>query len=472
MSPLACGGSTTPAEPSSGWPHPNFDPHGTRATFRSTISGDRVGDLREHWRYELPAGAPFGGAATTPVIVDGTVFAGDLLTNVHAVDLASGERQWFAEVDSPVFGPSGVAVDSGRVFANFRGTGIAAYDSAGGSKLWDTGLLVNGGQVNIQPVVADGIVLAATTSLAVPGGRGTLYGLDAADGEMVWSFDTIESEDLWGHPEINSGGGAWYPPAVDQQTGVAYWGTSNPYPFPGAPGFPNGSSRPGDNRWTNSLLAIDYRTGELRWGRQAVAHDLFDRDSVIAAVAEFDGRKVIVNTGKHGRVLGYSEDGEALWETPVGLHQNDDVDSFEGPVAVLPGSVGGVETPIAVADGVVYAAVVNAPSRYSGPEHPGRGQADMGTHNSQLVAVDCRDGEVLWDIELPGDSFGGATTVNDLVFTSMLSGEILAFRRDSGEQVWSYQAEGGINGWPAFAGDRVVVPVSFGDPPHLLALRL
>lgn len=466
--------SGSPAEFAADWPLPNYDHANTRATFESAIDSTNVSQLEEAWRYELRLGGGSGAAATTPVIIGGVVYLGDLLTNVHAVDAATGEQVWMVDVDGPVFGPSGVAVDSGRVFANKKGNEIAAYDATTADEMWATNLLMNGGTINIQPTVADGLVLAATSSLSIPGGRGTLFALDQVTGEIVWSFDTIESEDLWGNPKLNSGGGAWYTPAVDVEAGVSYWGTSNPYPFPGAPGFPNGSSRPGDNKWTDSLVAIDLETGTLNWGHQAVSHDLFDRDTVLTAVAELpDGEQVIISTGKLARVIGLDPDGTVLWDTPVGMHQNDDVESFEGALDVLPGAAGGVETPIAVADGVVYVSVVNAPIEYTGPEQSSSGNdVRLGSFNSQLVAIDAANGEIIWDIDLPGDSFGATTVVNDLVFTSMLSGEILAFDRATGEEVWSYQAPGGINGWPAFVDDRLVIPVGFANPPVLLALAL
>ena len=465
----ACGGETA-----SDWPLPNYDAANTRATFESAIDSSNVNQLEEVWRYELSPVAESGAAATTPIIVDGVVYLGDLLTNVHAVDLATGTLLWMVDVDDGVFGPSGVAVDSGRVFANKSGAEIAAYDAATGDELWTTNILENGGAVNIQPTTAEGIVLAATSSLSIPGGRGTLFALDQVSGEILWSFDTIISDDLWGHPEINSGGGAWYPPAVDAEPGVSYWGISNPYPYPGAEGFPNGESRPGDNKWTNSILALNLETGALVWGHQVIPHDLFDRDTVLTAVVDLpNDQQVIISTGKLGRVIGLDSDGTVLWDTPVGMHLNDNLEVFEGELEVMPGPVGGVETPIAVADGVVYVSTVNAPVIYPGPEDSSFGpDFRLFTFPSQLVAIDAINGQILWDIELPGDSFGAATVVNDLVFTSVLTGEILAFDRATGEKVWSYQAPGGINGWPAFVDDLMVVPVGFGEPPVLLALAL
>ena len=456
------------------WPAPNYDDSSSRATTESSINSSNVHQLTEAWRYPLPLSPGSGAAATTPIVVDGTVYLGDLNTNVHAIDLLTGERKWLAPSDAPVFGPSGVAVHDGRVFANKGGWGIAAYDAETGKELWATSILVNGGAVNIQPTVVDGKVLAATSSLSQPGARGTLYALDQQTGDILWSFNTIESDDVWGRPDINSGGGAWYPPSIDLDRRVSYWGISNPYPFPGAAGFPNGSSRPGDNKWTDSILAIDLDTGELKWGHQAIAHDIFDRDAVITALVEIDdGRTVVISTGKMGRVIGLDDDGNVLWDIPVGMHKNDHLTSFEGSIEVLPGAAGGVVTPIAAADGAVYLSVVNAPITYSSPEEssPGAG-ARLGSFNSQLVAIDAATGEIIWDVQLPGDSFGGATVVNDLVFTSVLSGRILAYKRETGDLVWSHQAPGGINAWPAIVGPMLLMPVGFGNPPMLLALEL
>ena len=454
------------------WPRPNHDLAGSRATFASGITAANVRTLERAWAYELPSGRDFGIAATTPIIRDGVVYLGDLATNVHAVDLRTGNRRWMVEVDQWVYGPSGVAVHGGCVYANHAGRAIAAYRAADGERLWSTDILARGGLVNFQPVVAGGTVLAATSSLSQPGARGTLYGLDAVTGVIRWSFDTIVAGDLWGHPGINSGGGAWHPPAVDLDAGVAYWGTSNPYPFPGTEGWPNGTSRPGDNRWTDSILAIGIDDGELRWGRQHIAHDIFDRDAVLTGIATLaDGRTVVISTGKMGRVIGLDPDGAVLWDTPVGIHRNDDVERFEGKLEVMPGAAGGVVTPIAVAEGTVYVSVVNAPTVYDSPEHR-EGSTSLGVHPSQLIAIDAATGDVVWDAELPGDGFGGATVVNDLVFTSVITGLILALDRASGDIVWRHQAPGGINGWPAVAGDTLVVPVGYGQPGVLYALRL
>ena len=460
------------------WPSANRDLHGTRAVFDSPIDSTTVADLELAWDYPLTGrGGAFGQAATNPLIIDGRVYLQDLASGLHVIDLESGESGWELALEALVFGPNGLAVGWGRVFAAVRGTSISAYDAVCGELLWETRLRdTGGGSVDIQPIVAGELVLAATSSLSQPGSRGVLFGLDPTTGEVVWSFDTIESPDLWGNPFVNSGGGAWYPPAVDLEAGLVFWGISNAYPFPGVPGFPNGSSRPGDNRWTASVLALDLATGALRWGFQHFPHDIFDRDMVLSAIATVetsDGpERVVINTGKGAVVAGFDPlSGERLWSTSVGRHQNDDLPSFEGSLQVLPGTAGGVETPIAMAEGIVYVAVVNAPVTYDSPTDS-EGQTEIGVFPSQVVALNASSGEIVWDVEVPGDSFGGVTVVNDLLFVSLIDGRLLALSRDDGTQLWSRQLPAGINAWPAVAGDMIVLPAGLGLTPQLVALRL
>ena len=470
----------TITEPSSGdWPQPNLDLSGTRAVFDSPIDSSTVDGLEVAWTYPIVADSPVAGAAaTTPVIVDGTVYLNDLETNVYAIDLESGEEKWTVEIGVGVFGPSGLAFGDGRIYADRDGSSLAAYDAGTGEELWSTSLTDEfGGRVLIPPVFYDGRVFSATTSLVEPGAEGVLTALDAETGEQLWVFDTLETDDLWGHPELNSGGGSWQAPAVDPEAGLVYYGIANPWPSPGSPEFPNGSSRPGDNKYTDSIVALDIETGELVWYDQAVEHDIFDRDSIITAIATVDGEdgpeEVVIHTGKLGRVRGFTPEGEKLWDTPIGIHRNDELTEFEGPLEVMPGNTGGVVTPIATADGAVYVSVMNAPTFLAGPAMlEVGGNNEFGQHNAQFLAVDALTGEILWDVELDGDAVGGATVVNDLVFTSNLGGQITAHDRATGEVVWSHQAPGGINGWIAVVGDRLIVPVGLGPEPVLYALQL
>lgn len=464
------------------WAIANGDYSSTRAVLDSPITSETVDRLELAWAYDVPGGATFGNLTTTPLVSGDTVYVGDLTTKVHAVDRETGEERFVAGDEAAIFGPTGVGIGWGQLYGTTGGdegdgTVVVAYDATDGTKRWATDIGGNGSAVNMQPTAYDGLVFAATSGYG-GGTVATIYALDAETGDIVWDFEVVEDPELWGNPELNSGGGVWYPPAIDEERGIAYFGTGNPYPFPGAAGFPNGSSRPGDNRWTDSALALDIRTGKLAWGHQAIPHDIFDRDAMLTARVdvEVDGeeRSLAISTGKLGVVYGLDADtGEEVWKTSVGTHQNDELTEIDGPTLVYPGSLGGVQTPLAIAEGTIYACVMNAPTQYAGPEETSYGfTVQLGTADSEMVAIDAATGEIEWSVDLPGDALGGATVSGDLVFTSTFGGQVLALDRATGETVWSYQADGGINGWPALAGDALYVPVGMSDPPQLLAFEL
>jgi glucose dehydrogenase/plastocyanin len=487
---------------SDAWPLPNKDYANSRNASDSTITSDNVDELGVAWTFEIPGASAFGSAASNPLVIDDTVYFQDLASNVFAIDLETGEVQWEQRYDELVVGPNGPAVGYDKLFIAKSVHEFAALDLENGDELWSVEL--DGPTGSIQPSVYGGKVYATTIAGAIAqdggdeelavrgyagGTSGIIYGIDQADGAIDWQFQVVE-EGFWGNEEVNSGGGVWYPPAIDQQSGLTFWGTGNPAPFPGIEGFPNGSSRPGDNLYTASALAIDHRTGELVWYNQVKPHDLFDLDfqaPQVLATAEIDGqqRDIVIGSGKLGRVLAFDRsNGDVLWETPVGEHMNDELDAVpEGEsVTVLPGVYGGVETPMAVSDGVIYVPVVNLETTYSatggdaedGTEALQNAEAtiDIPSGTGELVAIDISTGDILWQSGLPAVNFGGATVVGDLVFTATFDGMIYAFDRESGEEVWTYQAPSGINAWPAVSGDTIIYPAGAGDRPLLIAFRI
>ncbi len=441
----------------------------------SRITSANVDTLKVAFTAEPPGVATL---STAPLVVGRTVYLQGASGVVVAVDADTGATRWSSPPTGFNIGPFGVAVADGRVFAGAGSDGILALDATTGAQLWRTRLTTTPTLgVDIQPTVFDSIVFAATVPVSIdgiytPGDRGVLYALDAATGAVRWSFDTVEG-DLWGHPEVNSGGGAWYPPAVDTDRRVVYFGTANPAPFPGTAEYPNGTSRPGDNLYTDSLVALDVDTGALRWYHQVTAHDLYDRDQVHALLARpAKGREVVVSAGKSGVVVGLDPGtGRVRWTRSVGTHRHDTDPALTGPTEVYPGTYGGILTPPATADGIVYVATVNAPTTLP-PDKPSYFGSELGTHDGEVVAIRAATGKVVWDTKVPGDPLGGATVVNDLVVTAMLDGAVVALDRDTGRLVWQYKARGTINGWLAAVGDTLYIPVGGAKPPHLLALRL
>ncbi len=454
------------------WPLHNRDLQNTREAGASPIDASTIDRLGTAWTYDVPGDALFGNLTTNPVISDDRVYVGALDGSIHVVELDDGAAVWSEERDLGIFGPAGVTVGWGQVYGIAEPSVVVAHDAATGEVVWTADLEVApGNEVDMAPNLFGDCVLVSTQALA-PGSRGTLYALDRRDGHVVWSFETVP-DDFWGNPEVNHGGGAWYPPAIDPDTGVSYWGTSNPWPSPGAPGFPAGTSRPGDNLYTNSALAVA-TDGTLEWYHQVFPHDIWDRDMVLTQLVDLpDGSQVVTHTGKGGRVLGYDPaTGEVLWDIEVGLHQNDHLETFEDPTTVMPGVLGGVETPPAAADGIMYLSVVNAPTTYDSPEQKFSLNPALGSHPSQLIAIDAATGDIEWSTDLPGDSLGAATVVNDLVLTSTFGGTLLAHDRETGAEVWRHETGHMVNGSPAVVGDTIVWPISGGATSYLLAVRL
>jgi len=456
------------------WPTAGADLDNSRTAPSSEITSANVDELEVGWERELPEA---GTLSTAPVVVDGVVYLQDSSGSVNAIDQATGDVRWTSEPTGANIGPFGVAVDEERVYALDAATGVLALSKDDGEPLWSTDITATDSTgVGIQPLVVDDIVLASSVPVSIggiyaPGDRGVISALDAETGELLWEFDTVLGDDLWGHPEVNSGGGAWYPPAVDLETRTVYVGTGNPAPFPGTPEWPNGTSRPGDNLYTDSILALDLDTGALRWFHQVTPHDLFDRDQIHALVARPPGADpVVVSAGKSGVVVGLDPvTGDVAWRTEVGLHQNDDLLTLDGPTEIAPGTFGGVLTPPATADGIVYLASVRSPTTLL-PDETAYFGAPMGVGDGEVTAVDATDGEVLWTSTVDGDPLGGAAVVGDLVLTALLDGTVLALDRATGEEVWRHATEGSVNGWLAVAGDDLVVPVA-ASPPKVTLLR-
>ena len=504
----ACGGvgDLIPPEVASQddqWPLPNKDYASTRAALATKISSKNVEQLAVAWSFKIPGSGMFGNASTNPLIIDDVVYFQDLASNVFAIELESGEVMWEHLYDKPVGGPNGVAVGYGKVFAPISAARIAALDKSTGEALWASRLKRTKNEaIDIQPSVYGGMVYLGTTTNYKGNATGMIYALDPETGGVWWSFPTVDScaitstptspcQDIWGNREVNSGGGVWFPPSIDLDRGITYWGIGNPGPWPGTEEFPNGTSRPGPNLYTSSVVALDLESGEMEWYHQIKPHDLFDHDfqlSPILTTTQINGvaRDIVIGGGKTGTIAAFDADsGEKLWETKVGIHENDDlaeipqVISYEKPwgepgkpIRVFPGHYGGVETPMAYAGGVVYAPVVNLGS-WATPVWSETFGFSQGT--GELVALRVDNGNVLWSRQFDAMVFGAATVVNDLVFTSTSDGMIYALNRETGEEVWAYQAPAGINAWPAVAGDTIVFPagVDTGNgAPALIAVRV
>jgi outer membrane protein assembly factor BamB len=468
------------------WPLPNRDYDNSRATMDSTINSGNVKDLGLGWSFEIPGIGRYGGAASTPIIMGSTVYFQDLKGNVFALDLRTGDTIWQKIYNSTaVEGPNGPAIGWGKVFAAKDAYNMVALNATTGEELWinQSALSpVNTTGIDIQPTVYNGMVYISTVPgtgdiFYAPGGRGIIYALNQDTGEVAWSFETVP-KDLWGHPEVNSGGGSWYTPPIDNKTGIMFWAIANPAPFPGTKEWPSGSSRPGPNLYTDTMMALNHSTGDMIWYKQVYRHDLFDYDLQIAPIlasANISGVQgdIVIGAGKMGKVYAFNRStGELLWQIPVGIHnENSELNQLPpGVTRTMPAVIGGVETPMAYSDGVLYVPVIDMWTDWTPTELKTIQPFNDG--DGELVAIDVNLGKILWYTKFDSINIGAATVVNDLVFTATYDGYIYAFKKDTGERVWKYRAPAGINGWPAVAGDTIIWPAGVIGTPSLIALKL
>jgi outer membrane protein assembly factor BamB/plastocyanin len=495
---LASGAGGTSAnqliDPSDEWPLPNQDYHNTRNAPAAEIDSSNVEELGVAWTMAIPATGPAGAAAGGLVINAGVVYFQDLRANLFAIVLESGDIIWEQRFDSALVGSTGPAIDGKRVFASVNDHTFAALDIVSGEELWrhqpEAGFLGA-----IQPTAYDGTVYYATQAGEgrapgdVGGESGVVHAADAATGDVQWSFRVVPDAS-GGDAETNAGGSVGHPAAIDRETGLTFWGTGSPVPFPGIADDANGSSRPGPNLYTSSVIALDPADGALEWYYQAVEHDIFGHDLQVAPIlarVEIDAepRDIVIASGTVGDVVAVDRNsGELVWRTPVGTHQNHDLDELpmDEEVEVYPGIHGGVASPMAYAEGMVYVPVVNVPTVHTATGHDAADGTEASDHavantrledgTGALVAIDVASGEIAWQQEFESPVFAGATISGDLVFTATYDGLMRAFERTNGDPVWAWQAPAGINAWPAITDDFLVWPAGLGGEPQLLALRL
>lgn len=466
------------AKPAGSWPYPNGDLANTRDATGSRITAANVGTLREAWTFKLTGtaarGVSYAGSlAAAPVVVNGVVYLQDLYANVYAISLASGRQLWeysvnAAEKSGP--GPDGVAVANGVVYGDSSTTAFA-LNAATGKVVWNDASLLNGGQgaFEIQPQVSGGRVYLASAYGSGPGG-GVLLALNAATGAVLWRFSTVAGGEPSGVAALGLGsGGAWETPLVGTDGSVTF-GTGNPYQSIG-----QAVSHPARDLYTDSEVNLDAATGKLRWYYQAVPNDFKDWDMQLSPIAAtVDGVPAVIGGGKMGIVYAMNAaTGALLWQTPVGAHNGTDDDSalllehkltIKLPYTIEPGPLGGVLTDMALADGSVYVATVNLPVKATTMGSV-NGNAPAGPSSGEVEALSVATGKVEWATKVPTLPFGATTVSNDLVFTTLYNGTLLALNRATGAIAYEHKLPTSTNSPIAVAGNAVLVPAGGNKSP-------
>jgi alcohol dehydrogenase (cytochrome c) len=451
------------------WPYANGDVANTRIATGSTISAANVSGLAQAWTFKLTGKAAAGvltdGSLTAnPIVRNGVIYLQDLDSNVYALSLATGKLEWEYRCDQPEKsgpGPNGVAVADGKVYG-LTPTAAFALSAGTGRTIWVNSDLLRSdqGTFGIQPQVSNGRVYLASQLGSAPGG-GVLLALNASSGAVLWRFNTV----IGSEPGVQAlglgAGGAWETPLVSGDGSVTY-GIGNPYQTAAA-----AIAHPAVALYTDSDVNLDAATGKLRWYYQGVPNDFEDHDMQTSPIsARIGGLSVVIGSGKMGYVYEMNgSTGRLIWKTPVGAHNSHDNDSLEAlehrstlkaPFTSLPGPLGGVLADLAVANSTVYVETLDVPVTYTTLSL--RASKGPGSTTGEVEALNLATGKVEWDQKVPQLPLGAITVSNDLVFTTLYNGVLIALNRSTGAVVYRRRLPTSTNSPIAIAGNTVIVP--------------
>ena len=466
---------TTAAAPSGDWPMYGGPLAGDRYSPLAQITTANVGRLRQVCAFDAPEAVNFQSGI---VAVDGVLYF-TLFNNTYAVDGATCQQVWKhtrAEPDTFLMVNRGVAYSDGRVF---RGTGdahVVAINAADGRQLWDVAIgdPKSGESAPLAPIAWNGLVFAGNAGGDNFGVTGRIYALDAASGRVVWRFDTVPDSGparatwLKASPaNPPSGGATWTSYALDEANGILYVPAGN-----AAPDFAR-ALRPGDNLYTNSLLALDAKTGRLLAYVQPLKGDFHDWDLAAppALITTKGGRAFVAQGSKDGYVYNIDRGGVALngsgeprkmvvrSKAQVTTRENVDVPLSTGrETRFCPGVQGGVEwngpayhpgLGLLYVNAIDWCTLVKMQPAASikgtpGASWTGAEPADgwlFGRHVEHwagwVTAFDPESGAVAWKIQTPKPMVAAITaTAGGLVFTGDLDGRLLAYDAASGKELW------------------------------------
>lgn len=466
---------------------------GQRYSDLDQINKDNVRRLSPAWVFQAGATGMQSGASTysfeaSPIIVEGVMYVSGPDGKCWALDAKTGEELWRYKHASP-YDVSlccgnvnrGVAVGHGKVYMVTLNAHIIALDATTGVKVWDVtnGDVRAGESGSVAPLIVKDMVICGSAGGEF-GVRGHLDAFDAHTGERRWRRYMVPKpgepgSETWpddGEAWQRGGGNCWVTPTYDPELELLYQGTGNP-----APDF-DGAVRPGDNLYTDSVVAVDVNTGEIRWHYQFTPHDLWDYDSTMENLLfdAPDGRKLLAHADKNGyffvldrtngelvRVFPFVD--RITWGeiTPEGKVTAKVYPDEEGvPVHFWPGPAGGKEwTHMSYSrqTGLIYIPVqeVGATATRRRREFKesipywGAGVAvDIEDFYGFVSAVDPLTGEEKWRWrnEYPMCA-SNVTTAGGLVFQGTPTGEFVALDAETGEKLWSFQCGSGHHSSPS-----------------------
>ena len=474
----------------------------TRYSPLTQINSGNAGRLSHAWSFSFGV---LEGQTTTPVVNNGVMYVTSAWSKVFALDAKTGEMMW--RYDHPL--PDdvakyaccdvvnrGVALYGDKVYLATLDMHVVALDAKSGKVAWDITLdnYKKAYTFTVAPLVVKGKVIVGTSNGEYPV-RGFIAALDADSGAEAWRTYTVPGpgepgNDTWGGESWKYGGGsAWVTGSYDPQLDLLYWGVGNPAPDWDA------DSRPGDNLYTNSALALNPDTGAIKFHFQYTPHDVWDYDGVNENIlVDARGKKAWVHADRNGYL--YTVDrsnGKFLHAQPISEVNWGTIDPSGRPVVnpdkvptrttkamdVCPGPNGGKEwNPMAVNphNHTVYIPIreVCVTDLQSLKQEPAQGEPYWGVKEirfkrgyGKLAAVDYETGKTVWEVRMRSPVMSGVlATGGSVVFAGTPEGEFMAFDAKTGKELYKHRIGSGIvGGIMTYAVDGkqyVAVPSGFG----------
>ena len=468
------------------WPSYNGDYTGRRYSGLNQINTANAGKLAARWIFHARNSDRLEG---TPQVFNGIMFV-TAANDAFAIDARTGLTLWhYARPiskglidDAASHHNRGVALWHSRVFMETDNAHLLCLDARSGHLLWDIEyadtVTQNYGATSAPLIVKDKVLVG--TSGGDDGVRGFVAAFDPLTGKECWRFWTIpapgEPQAWQGQSYLRGGGTAWMPGTFDPELNTLYWGTGNP-----APDF-EGSSRPGDNLYTDCVVALDPDTGKLKWHYQFTPHDLYDYDAAETPVlvnAYYQGRerKLLLEANRNGFVYALDRtNGQFLSAVPFinKLNWAKSIDSRGKPilaglipdangVRVCPGYAGATNwfSPSYNPDThLLYFMALNACDvYYAKPQDYKAGVAYYATgvkappneeEERWLLAYDFQSGKFAWRYRQAGHPAAGGTmtTAGGVVFFGDDAESLEALDARNGKPLWHFNTGQAITASP------------------------
>ncbi|HTS35069.1 MAG TPA: PQQ-dependent dehydrogenase, methanol/ethanol family [Candidatus Solibacter sp.] len=471
------------------WMTYSGDYSGKRFSGLDQINTTNASKITAKWVYQTGA---TGKIETTPLVVNGILYATAQDDRAFALDARTGRPIWMYQRQLPGdIRPCcgrvnrGVAILGDKVFLGTLDAHLIALDAKTGNVVWDVNSAdySTGHSFTVAPLAVKNLII-----IGISGGeygvRGFIDAYDADSGERKWRLYTVPGpgepgHDSWAGDSWKVGGApAWNTGTYDPATNQLFWPTGNPSPSN------RGEGREGDNLYSNSLLAINADTGKLNWHFQFTKHDEHDWDPTqIPILIDKDGKKLIAQANRNGffYVLDRTN-GKLISATAYGKQTWSDTKDAEGrPIAkkeasptleghtVCPGALGTTNWYPPAYDpqtGLFYVTsrdqcdiFSTAPQPYEAG-HAFYGSAYFPSEEARpyfgfLKAIDPATGEVKWKFQHTTPTWSGVlSTAGGLVFSGDAEGNFIAFDAASGKPLWHFQMGSAVYAAPmAFAVD-------------------